>query len=162
MNSSQAVRSLVRDLLFTEGYTARAPMHLHVRGFSRRPGFREAASQQRHLDLQGSGSKGGGAIGSGISGGADAKSSRTLARQHASIADGHPQAARNSRAPDMISAHRDAEDLHRTAAGHHHNAADSFRRGANREAEGHIDRAQAHARVAHTASRNVNGGQLQL
>jgi hypothetical protein len=134
MNSSQAVRSLVRDLLFTEGYATHAPLHLRVRNFSRRPGFREAASQQRHLDLQGSGngSKGGGAIGSGIAsgsgGGADAKSSRMLARQHANIADDHAQAARNSRASDMIAGHRDAEDLHRTAAGHYHNAADSFRR----------------------------------
>jgi hypothetical protein len=85
-----------------------------------------------------------------------------LARQHASIADGHAQAARNSRAPDVISAHRDAEDLHRQASGHYHVAADSFRRGANREAEGHIDRAQAHGRLAHTATQNVGDGQLKL
>ena len=56
-----------------------------------------------HVDLQRGGTNGGG----------DAKSSRTLARQHAAIADGHAQAARNSRAPDVIAAHRDAEDLHR-------------------------------------------------
>jgi hypothetical protein len=80
MNSSQAVRNLVRELLH-ETYTAHAPVHLRVRGF-RRPGFREAS--QDHLDLQ----RGGG----GTNGGADAKSSRMLARQHASIADGHAQA----------------------------------------------------------------------
>jgi hypothetical protein len=83
-----------------------------------------------------------------------------LARQHTITADGHADAARNSRAADVISAHRDAEDLHRTTAGHYHNAADAHRRGASREAEGHIDRVQAHGRLAHTATRNVAGGRL--
>jgi len=158
-SAKTAVRSLVSGLL-RETYTARAPLHLNLRG-SRRAGMREAkaSSQPRHLDLQ----RGGGGSGSGINGGsdrsgsADAKSSRTLARQHASMADGHAHAARNSRAADVISAHRDAEDLHRQAAGHYHNASDAYRRGASREAEGHIDRAQAHAHVAHTATQNVSG-----
>jgi hypothetical protein len=130
-------------VLLEQGYTARTPVHLRVRSF-RRPGFREA-SAQGHLDLKTS----------GINGGPDAKSSRMLARQHATTADGHAQPARNSHAPDVITAHRDAEDLHRAAAGHYHNAADSYRRGADREAGEHIDRAQAHSRLAHTASRNA-------
>ena len=110
-SAKTAVRSLVSGLL-RETYTARAPLHLNLRG-SRRAGMREAkaSSQPRHLDLQ----RGGGGSGSGINGGsdrsgsADAKSSRTLARQHASMADGHAHAARNSRAADVISAHRDAK-----------------------------------------------------
>jgi hypothetical protein len=85
-----------------------------------------------------------------------------LAQHHAGIANSHAQSAQNSRAPDVISAHRDAEDLHRQAAGHYHNAADAYRRGAHRDAEDHTSRAQHHGRLAHTASRNVNDGQLQL
>ena len=165
MNSQQAVRSLVRNLLFeTNDTSSGAPMHLHLRTGFRRPGFREASApshqQQQHLDLKTGVVRTNG--GGGINGGSDARSSRTLARQHASIADGHADAARNSRAADVIAAHRDAEDLHRQAAGHYHVAADAYRRGAGREAEGHIDRAQQHGRLAHTASRNVGGGQLQL
>jgi hypothetical protein len=83
-----------------------------------------------------------------------------LARQHTTTADGHAQAARSSRASDVIAAHRDAEDLHRQAAGHYHNAADAHRRGASREAGDHIDRAQAHGRLAHAASWNVSGSRL--
>jgi len=87
MTPADAVRSLVREMLGTTGIS-RAPLHLRVRGFhnagSRRPGFREATggrgASAGHVDL-----KGGGASGSGINGGADAKSSRMLARQHASI-----------------------------------------------------------------------------
>jgi hypothetical protein len=162
MTPASAVRALVRGLLLSEGYIPRTSMHLQIQGNSRRRlGYRCEATDN-HLDLKraNGGSKGGGAIGSGINGGADAKSSRMLARQHASIADGHATAARNSRAPDVISAHRDAEDLHRATSGHYHVAADAYKRGASREAEQHLDRAQAHARVAHTASRNVNVSRL--
>jgi hypothetical protein len=138
--------------LLHETHATHAPVHLRVRGFQR-PGFREASTQS-HLDIKGTNG--------GTNGGADAKSSRMLARQHANIADGHAQSARDSRAPEVIAAHRDAEDLHRQAAGHYHVAADAYRRGAGREAEGYIDRAQQHGRLAHTATRNVAGGQLQL
>jgi hypothetical protein len=125
MNSSDAVRSLVRDLLYETGAIGTrtsTTLHLHLSG-SRRPrqpparnlvGRTEARKLELgHVDLQKGGTNGG----SG-----DAKSTRTLARQHTTTADGHAQAARNSRAPDVIAAHRDAEDLHRLAAGHYHNA----------------------------------------
>ena len=41
----------------------------------------------------------------------------------------------------------------RQAGAHYHVPADAYRRGASREAEGHVDRAQAHGRLAHTATR---------
>jgi hypothetical protein len=87
---------------------------------------------------------------------------RAQARQHAATAGGHAQAAQNSRAPDVIAAHRDAEDLHRAAAGHYHNAADAHHRGDSQDAEGHLDRAQHHGRLAHSATRNVGDGRLAL
>jgi hypothetical protein len=146
MSSAAAVRNLVRELLLNEGYASRVPLHLRLesrRSGSRRSGVREAAG---HLKLQ--------------SGNYDAKAARTQARQHTALAGGHAQAARDSRSPDTIAAHKDAETLHQQAAGHYHSASGAFRRGANREVGGHMDRAKTSGRLAHTATRNVAGGRL--
>jgi hypothetical protein len=84
----------------------------------------------------------------------------TTALQHDALAGAHADAARNSRAPDILAAHRDAEERHLQAAGHYRDAEDAYRRGADQEAAGHLDRAEDTGRLAHAATRNVGGGRL--